>query len=476
MQNIASGVCVTKRMVDDAVDFAHASGIVMLNKPDESSRDRQKSSHAPFTMYPSSFSKSAVSQTQSVQDDIHSLFHKVSRDVSFLEEVLRSTIAVDSFVKNLFEIYKATLTNEFAQKVEIGIYRSDYMLQKSPGEPVVFLPKQIEINTMAASFFGIGTNKVKRLQQYNLRNASITCDNLDMPENGALDGIARVMVEGWKKYGNPEALFVFMINKSETNIYDQRAIEYAMYEYDPAVKVRRKVFNDCISTTRTDQDGKLFIDDEEVAVVYFRTCYMPDHFPTTKHWEVRKLIELSCAIKSPSIAHQLVGSKKLQQVLAKPGVLEKFIKDENAVKRLRDTFAELYSLDMNAAGDAAVKLALERPEGFVLKPQREGGGNNLYDSEMVDRLTEIGRDERRCAYILMEKIIPPVQKNYIIYDRVCSMANTVSELGIFGAFLTNGDEVTNSHTVGHLLRSKSDKHKDGGVAAGVAVLDSPILI
>uniref|UniRef100_F6WBE1 Glutathione synthetase n=2 Tax=Ciona intestinalis TaxID=7719 RepID=F6WBE1_CIOIN len=448
----------------------------MLNKPDESSGDRQKSSHAPFTMYPSSFSKSAFSQTQSVQDDIHSLFHKVSRDVVFLEEVLRSTIAVDSFVKNLFEIYKATLGNEFAQKVEIGIYRSDYMLQKSPGEPAVFLPKQIEINTMAASFFGIGTNKVKRLQQYNLRNAGISFDNLNMPENGALGGIARVMVEGWKKYGNPEALFVFMINKSETNIYDQRAIEYAMYEYDPAVKVRRKVFDNCISTTRTDQDGKLFIDDEEVAVVYFRTCYMPDQFPTNKHWEVRKLIELSSAIKSPSIAHQLVGSKKIQQVLAKPGVLEKFIKDEDAVKRLRGTFADLYSLDMNAAGDAAVKLAIEKPEGFVLKPQREGGGNNLYDSEMVEQLTEIGGDERRCAYILMEKIIPPVQKNYIIYDHACSMANTVSELGIFGAFLTNGDEVTDSHTVGHLLRSKSDKHKDGGVAAGVAVLDSPILI
>lgn len=30
--------------------------------------------------------------------------------------------------------------------------------------------------------------------------------------------------------------------------------------------------------------------------------------------------------------------------------------------------------------------------------------------------------------------------------------------------------------VGHLLRTKSSEHADGGVAAGVAVLDNPLLV
>lgn len=30
--------------------------------------------------------------------------------------------------------------------------------------------------------------------------------------------------------------------------------------------------------------------------------------------------------------------------------------------------------------------------------------------------------------------------------------------------------------VGHLLRTKSTEHADGGVAAGVAVLDNPLLV
>nr|XP_026689735.1 glutathione synthetase-like [Ciona intestinalis] len=250
-----------------------------------------------------------------------------------------------------------------------------------------------------------------------------------------------------------------------------------MYEYDPAVKVRRKVFDDCISTTRTDRDGKLFIDEEEVAVVYFRTGYSPRHFPTPLHWEARKTIEMSLAIKSPSAAHQLVGCKKLQEVLARPGVLEKFLKDKGTIEKLRSTFAEMHSLDMNDAGDTAVKLAMERPRDFVLKPQREGGGNNLYDSEMVDRLTEIGGDERRCAYILMEKIRPPVQEfNYFVHNYTCSaVSNTVSEFGIYSVFLTDGSNVTESRAVGHLLRSKSVTQNEGGISVGIAALDSPFL-
>ena len=57
------------------------------------------------------------------------------------------------------------------------------------------------------------------------------------------------------------------------------------------------------------------------------------------------MIERSCCIKCPTIAELLVGTKKVQQVLAKPGMVEKFIDDQDAAKRIRRTFAALYSLD-----------------------------------------------------------------------------------------------------------------------------------
>ena len=43
-----------------------------------------------------------------------------------------------------------------------------------------------------------------------------------------------------------------------------------------------------------------------------------------KEWNARLLIEQSSAVKCPSIAYQLAGTKKIQQELAKPGVLERY--------------------------------------------------------------------------------------------------------------------------------------------------------
>ena len=47
---------------------------------------------------------------------------------------------------------------------------------------------------------------------------------------------------------------------------------------------------------------------------------------------------------------------------------------------LRTCFAGLYGLDEGGgeAVEAIVKKARASPDDFVLKPQREGGGNNLY--------------------------------------------------------------------------------------------------
>ena len=63
-------------------------------------------------------------------------------------------------------------------------------------------------------------------------------------------------------------------------------------------------------------------------------------------WQTRLMIERSRAIVCPNIAYHLAGTKKVQQVLAQPGVIEKFIQKPEAVERIRKTFVEQLSLDM----------------------------------------------------------------------------------------------------------------------------------
>lgn len=54
--------------------------------------------------------------------------------------------------------------------------------------------------------------------------------------------------------------------------------------------------------------------------------------------------------------------------------------------------------------------------------------------------------------------------------------DALSELGIFGTFVRRGGRVLLNREAGHLVRTKASSSDEGGVAAGYAVLDSPLLV
>jgi glutathione synthase len=56
---------------------------------------------------------------------------------------------------------------------------------------------------------------------------------------------------------------------------------------------------------------------------------------------------------------------------------------------------------------------LTDPTGYVLKPQREGGGNNLYGSALQTKLKTGGAEELR-AFVLMQRLFPPRQPSIFI--------------------------------------------------------------
>ena len=156
------------------------------------------------------------------------------------------------------------------------------------------------------------------------------------------------------------------------------------------------------------------------------------------------------------------------------GVVERFVSADTAAM-LRSSFAGLWALDDDGAA-SAIDAAIEDPLGYVLKPQREGGGNNLYGDDMVSRLrdgTGLG------AFILMQRIQP--QKHRALFMRLGKVTASVAlcELGVYSVYLGRRGKPTEAlrnDAVGHLLRTKTANSNEGGVAAGFAVLDSPLLI
>lgn len=211
------------------------------------------------------------------------------------------------------------------------------------------------------------------------------------------------------------------------------------------------------------------------SIVYYRAGYAPGDYKSEMEWDARRLIESSGAAKCPSVAMQLVGTKKIQQVLDRAGEVERFVDSEEEAADIRATFVRQYSLSAKEGGEKVAQMGIERPEEFVLKPQREGGGNNLYSGELQRALKSMSPEERS-AFVLMERIRPVVVKNVLIRNGEFSITDIVSEFGVFGVYVSTNDKEVDNFAAGTLLRSKAASEKDGGVAAGVAVLDSPILV
>ena len=63
-------------------------------------------------------------------------------------------------------------------------------------------------------------------------------------------------------------------------------------------------------------------------------------------WDAKILVEKSLAVTCPSIDWHLAGSKKIQQELSRPGVLEKFLDDPEVIRDIRATFAGQYPLEL----------------------------------------------------------------------------------------------------------------------------------
>ncbi|XP_054835144.1 glutathione synthetase isoform X1 [Eublepharis macularius] len=453
-----------------AVDAALLEGVLMRTKDDPNASDVVN--YAPFTLLPSVVSSSLLEQAYSVQQDFNLLVDEVSQNTAFLESTLASTIKVDDFTAQLFKIYRQVLKEGVTQTVVLGINRSDYMFdQETNSTPAL---KQVEINTIAASFGGL-TSRTTAVHRHVLNVLGKFTEASKLLTNNPSKGIAMGIAKAWELYGSDRAVVMFLVEETQRNIFDQRCVENELWKRN--IRVIRRRFKDVFEKASLGNDKRLHIDGEEVAVVYYREGYVPKSY-NKQNWEARLLLERSRAVKCPDIATQLAGTKKVQQELSQPGTLEKLLPNKpEAVARIRATFTGLYSLEMDEEGDKMVAMAIADPERFVLKPQREGGGNNLYGGELKQVLEKIKDSPERTSYILMDKIRPLPALNYLLRAHSpLKISECVSELGIFGVYVRQGKDLIMNKHAGHLLRTKAVEHADGGVAAGVAVLDTPYVI
>merc|ERR1711988_2069312 len=110
-----------------------------------------------------------------------------------------------------------------------------------------------------------------------------------------------------------------------------------------------------------------------------------------------------------------------------------------------------------------------------MKPQREGGGNNIYGADVVEKLNVMSQEERG-AYIMMQRILPQPQDAVLTRSGSAFVTPSLSEFGFYSVFMGDGEQVYLNEHAGHLIRTKAEGVDEGGVASGYAVVNSPFLI
>ncbi|CAD6447609.1 6680fcbc-77e5-4a91-bd45-e079c4a91c22 [Sclerotinia trifoliorum] len=457
---------------------------------------------APVTLFPSPFPRICFEQAKSVQKAYNILYASIAQDESFLGDIVQEIIEVDDFIAELWRVHLKVKNEGYVQNLSLGLFRSDYMVHQETPETTPTI-KQVEFNTIAASFGGLSfqtsqLHKYLSLSDYSFSNKDVT-KSLDLPENTSTTSLALGLSHAFDSYKNSapnshyDRCIVFLVQTPERNIFDQRHLEYELQKQ--GIPVFRLAFSDVLAHTTVAQapnrellysppsnPSKKF----EVAVVYLRAGYGPQDYADESAWEGRFQIERSNAIKCPSILTQLAGAKKVQQVLATPrapstpSILNRFVKTNDAdLEKLEDTFTNIFPLDESSAGLEARKIALD-PElcnGYVLKPQREGGGNNIYRSAIPAFLKSLPESHWK-SYILMEIITPPPVHNMILRNGAIEKGGVICELGIYGTCLWDQttSQILHNEEAGYLLRTKGDKSEEGGVAAGFGSMDSVALI
>ena len=157
---------------------------------------------------------------------------------------------------------------------------------------------------------------------------------------------------------------------------------------------------------------------------------------------------------------------------------------------MSQVFRGMWSLE-DYENDASVKeivqKVIENPKDYVVKPQKEGGGNNFYDAEAADllkkfvSLKDTSPDEYEALkqFMIMERINPPMIKAWMLRDGQILEIDSLSELGCYSFIMIDTDnqdeKLMHNENFGTLMRTKGSHSNEGGVNAGYAVIDSPIL-
>ncbi|KAI5181947.1 glutathione synthase [Nematocida sp. AWRm80] len=449
-----------------------------------------------MTVYPSIYNKDSIISLIRIQKVINRIILGIASDNSMLDQLENGTLEIEgNIVKfsnrsdEIFRILNYIRNNRNrsndGNRIYTGLIRTDYI------EDIKGYFKIVEINTISCSFIVNGP-EINRyhstLSGYSEWMDSLNdvtkgeCRDKKVFESDSLIKFIEYIKILSNKYnsnsnkynsnsngnsnsntgnGSSNGIFVLLDNdKTEESknypekrrIIDELNKNGIESEYLTVEEFIRRY---------SIRNNRVFIDDKEVGIVYYRWLYNADQY-TEEIIKMRVDIEGTLAISIPDASVQIAGLKFFQLLLCNKSFLKKYTQENGLEKYFVDILTVKEYLEVKEKEEY-------KDKEYVLKPLSEGGGHNVFDKAEIDKKTRDLSEEKKEGYILMEKINGKQRMNRSPNKPV---GPCISEIGIFGSFVGKGPEIEHSEDSGYILRTKYASVDEVGVSAGFGMLDS----
>ena len=465
-----------------------------------------------ISVIPTPFPRAHFNHALELQTVFNELYIKVSEDEPFLRGILERLKETDEFAAKLWDIWQRVRADGEVQPVRCGVWRSDYMLQahreildfqcrnaENRGGLDIFQHtqlKQVEFNTFSCAG-GSHSTVISHAHRYLASKEAHGMPGVrreNLPDNNALKSIISILEAAHRAYGPPVSntkriAILMTVQDRNVNICDERPIEYELSQLEPPILLYRIGFGkEVLKRCKLGPSRELILQPPsggpplEISVIYHRAGYDKNEYDA-QGIETRYLLERSRAIKCPTIQSHAAGFKKVQQELTRPGTLERFLPPEKC-NLLRKTFMPIYPLGNSAQGLQARGMALDENQvgDYILKPNLEGGSNNVHDDDIPSFLANVHMQQTWDNYILMRKIEPPLVHGVLISPLSGYQGPTISELGVLGTCIWRREgrgeapNVLANFESGWTFKTKAHDVKEMSVVKGYGCFDCPCLV
>ena len=414
--------------------------------------------HLPCSLRPWKPDPGFVNETEALTPLYTELYHRVAQDDDFLHTSLEKARKADEFIERLFQAKEC----EKQEKPSLYLNRNDCMPAELSDGSV--WPKQVEMNLMASALAEASSIV------YRMHNFVGQHQGLKLKENFGGKALADALARGYKAI-NGKGIILLLIPVGEVSVFDQRITETRLVEEHGLTTLRASLEE--LGSEGEIKNGDLYYRGHQVSIAYFRTGYAPRQYLSDDAWQARNLIEASTAVSVPSARTQLANTKLIQLVLSEEEQLKRFV-DAPTAARLAKSCVAFTKLDAAYGGATSGKeYALANPDDWVLKPHREGGGNNFFGNDLTEKLQTMRADEWD-AYILMEKIRQSIFESVRMVEGEAIPCRCMTELGFFGTAFYPGPAAQSEFNLadGYLLRTKDESMDEGLVLGGFSFLDT----